>query len=386
MFESCEFHDGALSTKLERQNEAGGDVVKRRAFLRGAAVALTGPAVAAPAIAQSAPEIQWRMSSSYPKSTDAIFGTAKILCRYVAEASDNKFQIQAYAAGELTPSRQALDAVTSGSVDCAFTPLHFYFYKDPVLGVGSGLPFGLNARHQLSWWTFGGGNEIINGALKKFNAYGIPAGSTGAQMGAWFKKEINTLEDLKGLRIRVGALGAPIFERVGAKAHYLSHADVYAALETGTIDAAEFICPHDDEKLGIAKLAKYNYHPCWWESGGMVHLIVNQERWNALPKPYRAIVERACNSANSWMLARYDALNPAALRRLVLGGAIIKSFSQPILEACYKATNDHYSEVAAKDAGFKKAFDSANAFRREQLPWWQIADHAYDTITLGIRG
>ena len=147
------------------------------------------------------------MSSSYPKSIDAIFGTAQTLCRYVAEATDNKFQIEAYAAGELTPSRQALDAVTSGSVDCAFTPLHFYFYKDPVLGVGSGLPFGLNARHQLSWWAFGGGNEIVNAALKKLNVYGIPAGSTGAQMGAWFKKEINTIEDLKGLRIRVGALG-----------------------------------------------------------------------------------------------------------------------------------------------------------------------------------
>jgi TRAP-type mannitol/chloroaromatic compound transport system substrate-binding protein len=375
-----------MSIKLDPSDKVGGDVVKRRAFLRaGAAVALTGPAVATPAIAQSAPEIQWRMSSSYPKSTDAIFGTAKILCRYVAEATDNKFQIQAYAAGELTPSRQALDAATSGSVDCAFTPLHFYYYKDPVLGVGSGLPFGLNARHQLSWWAFGGGNEIVNAALKKLNVYGIPAGSTGAQMGAWFKKEINTLEDLKGLRIRVGALGAPIFERVGAKAHYLSHADVYSALETGTIDAAEFICPHDDERLGIAKLAKYNYHPCWWESGGMVHLVVNLERWDALPRSYRAIVERACNSANSWMLARYDALNPPALKRLVAAGALLKSFPQPVLEACHKAATDHFGEVAAKDAPFKKGLDSVNAFRREQLPWWQIAEYAYDSISLGIR-
>ena len=263
--------------------------------------------------------------------------------------------------------------------------MHFYFYKDPVLGVGSGLPFGLNARHQLSWWTFGGGNEIINAALKKFNVYGIPAGSTGAQMGAWFKKEINTLEDLKGLRIRVGALGAPIFERVGAKAHYLSHADVYAALETGTIDAAEFICPHDDERLGIAKLAKYNYHPCWWESGGMVHLIVNLERWNALPKPYRAIVERACNSANSWMLARYDALNPACAeapggcRRhpQVLSaahpGGLLQGHQRPLRRGC------------SQGRGLQEGLDSVNAFRREQLPWWQIAEYAYDTISLGIR-
>jgi len=360
--------------------------VKRRVFLRtGAAMALAGPGVAAPAIAQSAPEIKWRMTSSYPKSIDAIFGTAQTLCRYITEATDNKFQIEAFAAGELTPSRQALDAVTSGSVDCAFTPLYFYFHKDPLFGIGCGLPFGLNARHQLAWWIFGGGKEIVNAALKRFNAHGIPAGSTGAQMGAWFKKEINAIEDFKGLRIRVGALGGPIFERVGAKAQYLGHADVYSALESGTIDAAEFICPHDDEKLGIVKLAKYNYHPCWWESSGMVHLVVNLERWNALPKPYRAVLARACDSANAWMLARYDALNPAALKRLVAAGAILKSFPQPVVEACYKASNDYLGEIAAKDANFKKAYDSVNAFRREQLPWWQIADHAYDAITLGMR-
>jgi TRAP-type mannitol/chloroaromatic compound transport system substrate-binding protein len=325
------------------------------------------------------------MSSSYPKSTEAIHGTARMLAQYVAEASDDRFQIEVHAAGELTPSRQALDAATSGAVDCAFTPLHFYYYKDPVLGVGSGLPFGLNARHQLSWWTFGGGSETINAALRKLNVYGIPAGSTGAQMGAWFKKEINSVDDLKGLRIRVGALGAPIFERVGAKAHYLAHADVYAALEGGTIDAAEFICPHDDERLGIARLAKFNYHPCWWESGGMVHLVVNLERWNALPKPYRSIVARACDATNAWMLARYDALNPAALKRLVASGVVLKSFSQPVLEACFRATFDHFGEVAAKDASFRKAIESVEAFRKVQLPWWQIAEHAYDSITLGIR-
>jgi TRAP-type mannitol/chloroaromatic compound transport system substrate-binding protein len=325
------------------------------------------------------------MSSSYPKSIDAIYGTAQTLCRFVAEATDNKFKIEAYAAGELTPSRQALDAATSGSVDCAFTPLHFYVNKEPVLGMGSGLPFGLNARHQLAWWNFGGGGEIINAVLKKFNVYGMPAGSTGAQMGAWFKKEINSLDDLKGLRIRIGALGGPIFERLGAKAHYLAHADVYAAMENGTIDAAELICPHDDERAGIAKLAKFNYHPCWWESGGMVHLVVNLDRWNALPKPYRAILARACDAANSWMLARYDAVNPGALKRMVAAGTILRSFPQSVLEASFRATNEHFGEIAAKDAHFRKGYDSVNAFRKEQLPWWQIAEHAYDTITLGMR-
>ena len=361
--------------------------MQRRHFLRtGAATALAAPILAAPAIAQSAPEIKWRMTSSFSKSVETIYRTAQVLCRYIAEATDNKFQIQAHAAGELTASRQALDAVTSGAIECAHTPLFFYAGKDAALGLGSGLPFGLNARQLLSWWTFAGGAEIVNASLKKLNAHGIPAGSTGAQMGAWFKKEINSLDDLKGVRIRVGALGGPIFARLGMQPLSLAHADVYAALESGTIDAAEFICPHDDEKLGLVRVAKFNHYPCWWESGGMVHMVINLDKWTALPKAYQAIVSRACEAANSWMLARYDAVNPPALKRLVAAGAVLRPFPQPVLEASYKATQEHFAELAAKDANFKRALDSANAFRKEQILWLQIAEHAYDNTIIASHG
>ncbi len=361
--------------------------MKRRDFLRrGAAATLAVPAVAAPAVAQSAPEIKWRLASSYAKSIDIIYGTAQALCRYVGEATDGRFVIQPHAAGELTPSRQALDAVTSGAIECAHTPLFIYAHREASLGLGSGLPFGLNARHLLSWWNFGGGGEIVNASLKKLNVHGIPAGLTGAQMGAWFKKEINALEDLKGLRIRVGALGGPILARVGAVPHHLAHADVYAALENGTIDAAEFICPHDDDKLGLVRAARYNHYPCWWESGGMVHMVVNLDKWHALPKSYQAILARACDAANVWMLAKYDALNPAALKRLVTAGAVLRPFPQPVIDACYKAAHEHFAEVAAKDPHFRKAFESAHAYRKEQIPWWQIAEHAYDGVMINARG
>jgi TRAP-type mannitol/chloroaromatic compound transport system substrate-binding protein len=315
-----------------------------------------------------------------------MFGTAQSICRHVAEATDNKFVIQAYSAGEIAPSQQALDAVTSGSVECAYTPLFFYSGKDATLGLGSGLPFGLNARHQMSWWTFGGGAEFVNASLKRFNALGIPAGSTGAQMGAWFKKEIVSLDDLKGLKIRIGALGGPIMARVGAVPYKMGHADVFAAMENGTLDAAEFICPHDDEKLGLAKVAKFNHFPCWWESGGMIHLVANLDRWNALPKSYQSVLARACEAANSWMLAKYDSLNPAALKRLVASGVVLKPFPQPVLDACQKATQDHFAEISARDPFFKKAYDSAAAFRKEEVLWWQIAEQAYDSLTLGARG
>lgn len=361
--------------------------MRRREFLRaGAAGALATPALAAPALAQSTPGVKWRLTSSFPKSLDVHFGAAQTLCRFVAEATDNKFQIQASPAGELAQSRQALDAAAGGAVECAYTPLYFYVSKDPVLGFGSGLPFGLNARHQLSWWMFGGGGDLVNASLKKLNAYAIPAGCTGAQMGAWFKKEITTLDDLKGLRFRVGGLGGPILARLGMEPSSLGHADVYAAMENGTLDAAEFLCPHDDEKLGFVRAAKFNHYPCWWESGGMVHLVANLDRWNELPKSYQSILTRACDAANTWMLAKYDALNPAALKRLIAAGAILKPFPQPVLEACHKATVEHHAELAARDPNFRRALESAKSFRKEQAPWWQVAEYAYDSILVGSRG
>jgi TRAP-type mannitol/chloroaromatic compound transport system substrate-binding protein len=361
--------------------------VRRREFLRaGAATALAAPALAAPAIAQSAPEIKWRLTSSFPKTVETMYATAQIVSRYIAEATDNKFLIQPYQAGELAPSRQALDAVSSGSVECAHTPTYFYVAKDPTLGFGTGIPFGLSSRHQQAWWTFGGGAEIVNASLKRLNVVGFPAGLTGTQMGAWFKKEINAVDDLKGLRWRISGMGGPVLERVGAAPQQIPHFDVYAALEQGTIDAAEFICPIDDEKLGLPKVAKFNYHPCWWESGGMMHLVVNLERWNALPKSYQGIVARACDAANSWMLAKYDAVNAPALKRLIAGGAVLKPFPQVVMEAFYKASTDYHAELAAKDAHFKKALDSITAFRREQLAWLQIGEHAIDSFMLSTRG
>jgi TRAP-type mannitol/chloroaromatic compound transport system substrate-binding protein len=361
--------------------------VQRRAFLRtSAAAAVAGTAVSAPAIAQDAPEVRWRMTSSFPKSLETIFGSGLTISRFIAEATDNKFQIQVYTAGELAPSHQALDAVAGGAVECAHTPLFHYAGKDATLSVGSGLPFGLNARDQLSWWNFGGGEEIINAALRQFNVYGMPAGNTGTQMGAWFKREIVSLDDLRGLKIRVGALGGPVLARVGAVPYRIAHADVYSALASGNIDAAEFICPHDDERLGLVRVARYNHYPCWWEASGSVHFLVNLDRWNMLPRRYQVVAARACDAAGAYMLSKYDSVNPPALRRLVAAGAVLKPFPPQVLEACFRATQDHFGELAGKDPGFKRAYDSANAFRRDALPWRQIGEHAYDSLILNMRG
>ena len=361
--------------------------VRRREFLRaGAAGALATPALGAPAIAQTAPEIKWRLASSFSKTLEIMFAAAQVACRYVAEATDNKFLIQPYQAGELAPSHQALDAASSGLVECAHTPTYFYVAKDPTLGFGTGIPFGLSSRLQQAWWTFGGGAEIVNASLKRLSVVGIPAGLTGVQMGAWFKKEFNSIEELNGLRWRISGLGGPVLARVGVAPQQIPHVDVNAALEQGTIDAAEFLCPFDDERLGLWKVAKYSYFPCWWESGGMLHLIVNLERWNALPKSYQAIVLRACDAASQWMLGKYDAVNAPALKRLLAAGAQLRPFPPAVMDAFYKAALDHHTELAAKDAHFKKALDSINAFRKEHPAWLQIAEHAIDSYTLAVRG
>ena len=359
--------------------------MKRRQFLTGAATGLAATAVAAPAVAQSQPEIKWRLTSSFPRVLDTIFGTAQTFAKYMAEATDNRFQIQTFPAGEIVPGLQALDAVQTGAVECAQTPVYFYFGKDPTLAFGTGVPFGLNARLQHSWWHFAGGAEIINPVLAKFNAIGFPIGNSGCQMGGFFRKELNELDDLKGLKFRIGGLGGQVLAKLGVVPQQIAPGDVYPALEKGTIDAAEFVGPYDDEKLGFHKVAKYYYYPGWWEGGAMMHLVINLEQWNRLTPTYKRILQDACEAANNWMLAKYDTVNAPALRRLVAQGAVPKAFPLPVMEAAYKAAHEFYDQVAAGNADFKKALDSTVAFRSEQLQWWQVGEFSFDAFMIRMR-
>ncbi|MFG1425822.1 TRAP transporter substrate-binding protein [Roseixanthobacter glucoisosaccharinicivorans] len=361
----------------------------RRRFLgaSGTAIAATAATtLAMPALAQSQPEVKWRLTSSFPRSLDTIFGTAQTLSKMVSEATDGKFQIQTFPAGEIVPGLQALDAVQNGTVECAQSATYFYIGKDPTLAFGTGVPFGFNSRQQHSWWFFSGGADIINGVLAKYNTLGIPMGNSGTQMGGFFRKEINTLEDLKGLKFRIGGIGGQVLAKLGVVPQQLPPSDVYPALERGTIDAAEFVGPYDDEKLGLVKVAKYYYYPGWWEGGAMLHLLINKDQWDKLPKHYQAILANACEAANNWMLAKYDAVNPPALRRLVQQGAELRAFSTPIMEAGYKASFELYNTLAAQNPSFKQALDSLVSIRSEQLLWWQIAEYSYDSFNIRMRG
>jgi TRAP-type mannitol/chloroaromatic compound transport system substrate-binding protein len=360
--------------------------LKRRQFLSGSAGVLVAGAVAAPAVAQSAPEIKWRMTSSFPRVLDNIFGTAQTFSKYIADATDNRFQLQVFSAGEIVPGLQALDAVSSGSVECCQTPLNFYLGKDPTLSFATALPFGPNARLQYSWWHFGGGAEIINGVLAGLNTISFASGNSGTQMGGFFRKEINQVEDLKGLKFRIAGLGGQVLARLGVIPQQIAGGDVYPALEKGTIDGAEFVSPYDDEKLGLHKIAKYYYYPGWWEGGAMLHFAVNLKQWEELPKSYQHIWRQACDASNNWMLGRYDVFNGAALRRLIGQGTQLRGFPIPVMEACFDAAQQLYGELAASNANFKKALDSMVPFRTQHYEWWQVGEYSYDSFMIRMRG
>jgi len=360
--------------------------MKRREFLKAAGVGMTASAVAAPAIAQSMPEVKWRLAASWPKSLDTLFGGCEYFAKRVSEITDNKFQIQVFAAGELVPGLQVLDAVQNGTVEMANTALYYYWGKDPAFTFGTALPFGLNARQMNSWLRFGDGADLLNDLLKNFNCTGVAAANTGAQMGGWFRKEIKSIDDLKGLKMRIGGFAGTIMAKVGLVPQQLAAGDIYPALEKGTLDACEWVGPYDDEKLGFYKVAKYYYYPGWWEGCGQAHNITNLAKWNELPKNYQSAILTASGDAWEWVIGRYDYNNPPALRRLLSQGVLLRAFPQDVMEACYKAAIEIYADLSKTNPHFKKLYDSLVAYRGDSLVWLQVAELSFDSFMIRMRG
>jgi TRAP-type mannitol/chloroaromatic compound transport system substrate-binding protein len=359
--------------------------MKRRQFLTAMGAGAAATAVAKPAIAQSMPEVKWRLTSSFPKSLDTIFGAAETFAKQVAELTDNKFQIQVFAAGEIVPGLQAFDATSNGTVEMSHTVSYYYVGKDPTFAIAASAPFGLNTRQQNAWMYQHGGIEAFNDFFKKYNIHALPAGNTGTQMGGWFRKEIKTPADLSGLKFRIGGIAGQVLQKLGVIPQQLAGGDIYPALEKGTIDAAEWVGPYDDEKLGFNKVAPFYYYPGWWEGGPTVHNMINLAKWNDLPKAYQAAIFNASAYANTWMTARYDVQNPGALRRLVAGGAQLRPFPAEVMDACLKSTNELWAEISSKNEDFKKLIGTMQAFRGDEYLWWQVAEYTYDSFMIRSR-
>ena len=357
--------------------------MQRRDFLKKASIGAAAGAAAtisAPAIAQSLPTIKWRLTSSFPKSLDTIFGAAEVLANRLRGMTGGKFDIRVFPGGEIVPGLQALDAVQQGTVECCHTASYYYVGKDRAFAFGTALPFGMNARQMNAWVYYGGGQKLLDDFYANYNVVSFAGGNTGTQMGGWYRKEIKSLEDVKGLKIRIAGLGGNVFAALGAVPQQIAGGDIYPALEKGTIDAAEWVGPYDDEKLGFYKVAKNYYYPGWWEPGPILHFMVNKKEWDKLPKEYQEAFQAAAYEANVTMTAEYDHKNPIALSKLLQNGVKLQAFPKDVMEAAYKAAQDLYAEEAAKNPAFKKIYVEWEKYRKTQNAWFSIAESRMDSF------
>lgn len=347
-----------------------------------AAPAESAPAPEAPAIVEQAPTFKWRLSSGFPSRLETLYGAAEIFADSVRTATDGNFDIEVFPTGAIVNEVSGLEAVKNGVVDMIHTASNYFWETDPAFAFGTGVPFGLNQRMTNAWLYEGGGLDLLNGFYAKSNIVSFPAGNTGAQMGGWYRKEINSLEDMQDLKLRIGGFGGSIVEKIGVVPQNVPADRVYRALENGTIDAAEFVGPYDDDKLGLNRVAKYYYYPGWWEGGVAATNMINLDKWNELPASYQEAVRTASALANSMLTAKYDVLNPPALKSLVEKGTILRPFSHDILLACFSAAEETYAEIAAENAEFKTLLDSYMGYRRDAYLWFQIAEYAQDTFLM----
>jgi TRAP-type mannitol/chloroaromatic compound transport system substrate-binding protein len=336
--------------------------------------AAAGAALTAPSLASAQPRIRWRCPGSFPKSLDTLWGTQEHIAKRVAEMTDGAFQIQVFGPGEIVPALQVMDAVGGGTVECGFTSAYYYLGKDPSLAIATCLPFGLSSKQHWAWLTQGPARELYREVYRDQGVVGIPAGNTGAQMGGWFRKEIRTVDDLKGLKFRIAGYGGNVLGKLGVVTQQLGGPDIYPALERGVIDGAEWVGPYDDEKLGFQRVAQFYYYPGWWEYSPSVDMMVNAQAWERLPKAYQAIFESACAEGWHWMAARYDVLNPQAIRRLVGAGTQLRAFPRDVLQACYRASQEFYAEVGAQNARFKRIHGEWDKFRLDLTQWFRVSE------------
>ena len=358
----------------------GENLMDRRSIIKHAGIAGVLAAGAAPAVhAQAA--IRWRLASSFPKSLDTIYGGADVFSKAVKAMSGGKFEISVHAGGELMPPFGVMDGVQQGTVEMCHTVPYYFYGKNPAFALGSAIPFGFNARQMNAWMLYGNGRKLMNEFYANYNAISFAGGNTGTQMGGWFRKEIKTPADFKGMKMRLGGgLMGEVMQKLGAVPQSIPGGEIYQALEKGTLDAAEWVGPYDDQKLGFNKVAPFYYYPGWWEGGPEVDFFVNRKAFDGLSAENKAIIEAATNVAHVDMLAKYDAMNPKALKQLVAAKTKVLPFSQAVMDASFKASMEVFAENDAKSPEWKKIYADMRAFQRDQILWFRFAEARYDTF------
>ena len=358
----------------------GENLMDRRSIIKHAGIAGVLAAGAAPAVhAQAA--IRWRLASSFPKSLDTIYGGADVFSKAVKAMSGGKFEISVHAGGELMPPFGVMDGVQQGTVEMCHTVPYYFYGKNPAFALGSAIPFGFNPRQMNAWMLHGNGRKLMNEFYANYNAISFAGGNTGTQMGGWFRKEIKTTADFKGMKMRLGGgLVGEVMQKLGAVPQSIPAGEIYQALEKGTLDAAEWVGPYDDQKLGFNKVAPFYYYPGWWEGGPEVDFFVNRKAFDGLSAENKAIIEAATNVAHVDMLAKYDAMNPKALKQLVAAKTKVLPFSQAVMDASFKASMEVFAQNDAKSPEWKKIYADMRAFQRDQILWFRFAEARFDSF------
>ena len=352
--------------------------MERRSFVHGAGLAGVLAAGAAPAIVHAQANIRWRLASSFPKSLDTIFGAADVFAKKVSEMTGGKFQISVHAGGELMPPFGVVDGVQNGTIEVAHTAPYYFHGKDETFALGCAIPFGLNSRQMTAWMLEGNGLKLMREFYKQYNIINFLGGNTGAQMGGWYRKEIKTLADIKGMKMRIGGFAGRVLERMGGVPQNIPGGEIYSSLEKGTIDAAEWVGPYDDLKLGFNKVAPYYYYPGWWEGGPQLDFFINTKAYEGLSAEYKAIVECASAAAHTDMQAKYDAKNPGALKQLVGSGTKVLRFPADVMEAAFKESMAVYADLSSNNPRWKKVYEDYANFRRDQNLWFKFAEAGFD--------
>ena len=351
----------------------------RRSLIKQAGLAGVLAAGVAPAVHAQA-TVRWRLASSFPKSLDTIYGAAEVFARHVKAMSGGKFEVSVHAAGEIMPAFGVVDGVQQGSIELCHTAPYYFFGKDETFALGCAIPFGLNSRQMTAWMYEGNGLKLMREFYGKFNIINFPGGNTGSQMGGWYRKEIKSLADIKGMKMRIGGFGGKVLERIGGVPQNIPGGDIYPALEKGTIDSAEWVGPYDDLKLGFSKVAPFYYYPGWWEGGPELDFFINNKAFEALSPEYKAIVEAASAAAHVDMQAKYDARNPAALKQLVGSGTKLRAFPKDVMNAAFKAAMEFYEELNSKNENWKKVYADYSKFRAEQNLWFRFTEASFDSF------
>jgi TRAP-type mannitol/chloroaromatic compound transport system substrate-binding protein len=356
--------------------------MERRSFVQGAGLAGVIAAGVAPSVHAQA-SIRWCLTSSFPKSLDTLFGVNEVFAKLVNQMSGGKFQISIHAPGELVPAFGTVDALQNGTVEAANTAPYYYFGKDETFALGCAIPFGLNSRQMTAWMFEGNGLTLMREFYRGYNIISFPMGNTGAQMGGWFRKEVKSLAEFKGTKFRVGGFAGKVVERIGGVPQNIPGGEIYQALEKGTIDAAEWVGPHDDLKLGFVKVAPHYAYPGWWEGGPQLDLHINTKAWDSLSAENKAIVEAASAYAHTDMQAKYDGKNAQGLRTLVGQGAKLFEFPNDLMAAAFRESMALYSEISAKNPNWRKVYADYSKFRKDANLWFRFTEARFDRFMQG---